>query len=92
MQTCSEWDAKYGSNRYGAILSVQTDGTHTQTHTRKIDGQRGLTSEFLNYADRGTNLSVSTDGAPAVSEQLGHVVVAAELPQTSFQVEVPVEA
>lgn len=66
--------------------------THTYKHTRKIDGHTRLTSEFLNYADRETDLSVSPDGAPTVGEQLGHVVVAAELPQTGFQVEVPVEA
>lgn len=38
------------------------------------------------------HLSVSADGAPAVGEQLGHVVVAGELPQAGLQVEVAVEA
>lgn len=36
-------------------------------------------------------LSVSPDRAAAVAEQLGHVVVVGELPQTGLQVEVPVE-
>ena len=39
-----------------------------------------------------THLSISPYGASAVGEQLGHVVVAAELPETGLQVEVPVEA
>lgn len=39
-----------------------------------------------------THLSISAYGASAVSEQLGHVVVAGELPETGFQVEVFVEA
>lgn len=36
-------------------------------------------------------LSISPDGAAAVAEQLRHVVVVCELPQTGLQVEVPVE-
>lgn len=43
-------------------------------------------------ACRDTHLAVSADGASAVGEQLGHVIVAGELPQTGLQVEVPVEA
>lgn len=39
-----------------------------------------------------THLSVSAYGSSTVCEQLGHVVVAVELPQTRFQVQVPVEA
>lgn len=39
-----------------------------------------------------THLSISPYGASAVSEQLRHVVVAGELPETRFQVQVPVEA
>lgn len=41
--------------------------------------------------DAGTHLSVSPYVAPAVGEQLRHVVVACELPQAGFQVQVPVE-
>ena len=40
----------------------------------------------------GAHLSVRANGPSAVGEQLGHVVVADELPQASLQVEVPVEA
>lgn len=43
-------------------------------------------------ACRNTHLAVSADGASAVGEQLGHVIVAGELPQTGLQVEVLVEA
>lgn len=39
-----------------------------------------------------THLSISSYGASTLSEQLGHVVVAGELPETGFQVQVPVEA
>lgn len=38
------------------------------------------------------DLSVSADGTAAVVEQLRHVVVAGELPEAGFQVQVPVEA
>lgn len=37
-------------------------------------------------------LSISPNGASAVTEQLGHVVVSGEFPQTSLQVEVSVES
>lgn len=37
-------------------------------------------------------LSIRAYRASAVIEQLGHVVVAGELPETSLQVEVPVES
>lgn len=39
-----------------------------------------------------THLSISPYGASAISEQLRHMVVAGELPETGFQVEVSVEA
>lgn len=39
-----------------------------------------------------THLPICADGAAAVSEQLRHVVVAGELPEAGFQVQVPVEA
>ena len=52
------------------------------------DGHRN----FQTRETKETNLSVSPDGTPAVCEQLGHVVVAAELPPAGFQVQVPVEA
>lgn len=90
-QTWSEWDANDWSNRYGAVLSVQTHTqthrTHTQTHAQDRWADIGI-PELC----RQTHLAVRADGSPAVRQQLGHVVVAAELPQTSFQVQVPVEA
>lgn len=44
------------------------------------------------YTSKQTHLSISPYGASTVSKQLRHVVVAGELPETGFQVEVPVEA
>ena len=44
------------------------------------------------YTETHTHLSISPYGASAVSEQLRHVVVTGELPETGLQVEVPVEA
>lgn len=38
------------------------------------------------------HLSISPYGASAVGEQLRHVIVAGELPETGLQVEIPVEA
>lgn len=44
------------------------------------------------YTKTHTHLSVSPYGASAVGEQLRHVVVAGELPETSLQVEILVES
>lgn len=41
---------------------------------------------------RTAYLSVSSDGASTVAEQLRHVIVACEFPQTSLQVKVSVES
>lgn len=38
------------------------------------------------------HLAVCADGAPAGTQELGHLVEAGELPQAGFQVQVPVEA
>lgn len=69
-----------GSERDVTVsVSVQPSPySDTHTHTKYVVGA-------------GTHLSVSPYVAPAVGEQLGHVVVAGELPQAGFQVQVPVE-
>ena len=52
---------------------------------------KGVRGE-LNVKGGADYLSISPDGASTVTEQLRHVIVAGEFPQTSLQVEVPVES
>ena len=54
------------------------------------DDKRGSEVSHKSKGGRGY-LSISPNGASAVAEQLGHVVVAGELPQAGLQVQVPVE-
>lgn len=54
-------------------------------------GDKGRVRGELRLKGGVAHLSISANGASAVAEQLRHVVVAGELPQTCFQVEVSVE-
>ena len=75
--------------------------THTQPSTQRLTVKQMYIQtldwnlyvvDICTQKQTHTHLSISPYGASAVSEQLRHVVVAGELPETGLQVEVSVEA
>lgn len=106
-QTCSEWDVRCWQTDMVPFCLCdlppppnsedckQTE--HTQRWKHRQDRWTyksciGIYTLWTNaHRNTHTDLSISPNGASTVSEQLRHVVVTGELPQTGFQVQVPVE-